>query len=436
MLEPMTPSPIKPSVSFAVSIASSVKLFGAVRRNPFHFTLLYRQGQPERKAAEAQRPGLATRVADELGFAREEEDMRALILSVLAAILAATAAFAEPGFSVDYRQGYKILEVKSPWPGFSGGLTYVLYPRGSPKPAGIKADAFFEVPLRRVVTFSTTYIPQIAALGEAESIVGVDNADYVSTSEVRSRIAAGKTVETTRNGAPNMELLISLAPDAVFTYGMGNEWDMHPKLAEAKLPVVISGEWNETDPLARAEWIEFIAAFYDKEALASAYFDKVAEEYKRVRALAAGVKTKPTVFVNGPFQGTWTVSGGGSYMARFLADAGSSYLWASAKGSGGLTLSVEAVYDRARKADFWLNPGIGVNAKADIAALDARLASLPAVAAGRVWNNTLRLSPGGGSDYFESAILNPDKVLTDLVKIFHPELLTDKSFSYYKNVGK
>jgi iron complex transport system substrate-binding protein len=362
--------------------------------------------------------------------------MRALILSVLAVSLASTAAFAVPGFSIEYRQGYKILEVKSPWPGSARGFTYVLYPRGKPKPAGIMADAFFEIPLRRVVTFSTTYIPQIAALGEADSIAGVDNAENVSTSEVRSRIAEGKTLETTRNGVPNIELLISLAPDAVFTYGMGNEWDQHPKLSEAKLPVVISGEWNEADPLARAEWIKFIAAFYDKEDVASAYFEKMAKEYRRVRALAAGTKMRPAVLVNGPFQGTWTVSGGASYMARFLADAGSSYLWADDKSTGGLSLSVEAVYERALKADFWLNPGIGVNSKADIAALDARLSPLPAVAAGRVWNDTLRLSPGGGSDYFESAILNPDKVLTDLVKIFHPELLTDKGFSYYKNVGK
>lgn len=362
--------------------------------------------------------------------------MRRLVLSVLAFFLASTGAFAEAGFSIEYRQGYKVLEVKSPWPGANRSFTYVLYKRGAPKPTGVRADAYFETPLRKVVTFSTTYIPQIAAIGEANSIVGVDNAAYVSDPEVRARIEAGATVETTRNWAPNIELLISLAPDAIFTYGMGNEWDQHPKLAEAGLPVVISGDWNETDPLARAEWIKFISAFYDKEGLASAYFDKVAKEYERVRSLAAKAKERPTVLVNGPFQGGWTVAGGKSYMARFLADAGASYLWADDASTGGLGLSIEAVYERALKADFWINPSIAVNARGDIVALDSRFASLPAVVAGRVWNNNLRMSPGGGSDYFESAILNPDKVLTDLVKIFHPELLADKSFTYYKNVGK
>ncbi len=341
------------------------------------------------------------------------------------------------GFSIEYAKGYKILSVKSPWPGASSGFTYVLYPRGSAKPSGIKADGFFEIPLRRVVTFSTTYIPQIVAVGGASSVIGVDSAAYVNSPEIRARIKSGATVETTRNWAPNIELMISLAPDAVFTYGMGNEWDNHPKMAEAGLPIIISGEWNEAEPLARAEWVKFIAAFYDKEDVATTYFDKVAAEYEwvRVRASAAAGK-KPSVLVNGPFQGTWTVSGGRSFMARFIADAGASYLWADDVGSGGLTLSIEAVYERALKADIWLNPALSVDARADIAALDSRFASLPVVASGEIWNNILRMSPGGGNDYFESAVLNPDKVLTDLVKIFHPGLLSDRPFTYYKKISE
>jgi iron complex transport system substrate-binding protein len=338
------------------------------------------------------------------------------------------------GFSIEYRQGYKLLEVKAPWPGSKRGFTYVLYARGDPKPRGLKADGFFETPLRRAVSFSTTYLPQIVAAGGLESIVGVDNAAYVSSPEVRGRIAAGKTVETTRNYVPNIELLIALSPDAIFTYGMGNEWDNHPKMAEAGLPVVISGEWNETDPLARAEWQLFIAAFYDAEVPAKARFDATAKEYERIRKLAAAAGSKPRVLVNGPFQGSWAVSGGKSYMATFLKDAGASYLWADDPSTGGQTLSIEAVYARALKADYWLNPALSVKKAADIAALDSRFMALPAVAGGRVWNNNLRMGPEGGNDYFESAVLYPDKVLADLVKIFHPGLLADRAFTYYKRV--
>jgi len=372
--------------------------------------------------------------------------MRGIILYVLAFGLLETLAAqdvahrAEPkrgaGFSIEYGPGYKIVSVDSPWPGAAGGFTYVLYKRGDPRPVGIKADGFFETPVRRVITFSTTYIPEIVAIGEADSIVGVDNAASVSSPELRSRIASGATVETTRNSSPNLELMISLSPDAIFAYGMGEGWDIRPKLAEAGLPVVVDGDWNEATPLARAEWVEFIAAFYDKEDLASAYFDSIAKEYERIRALSSASKERPSVLVNGPFQGSWTVSGGRSFMARLIADAGADYLWAGDGSSGGLSLSIESVYERALGAEVWLNPALTVKTKADIAVLDPRFAALPVVAKGDVWNDTLRLSPGGGDDYFESGVLRPDLVLTDLVKIFHPTLLRDRPFTYYRRIDK
>jgi iron complex transport system substrate-binding protein len=340
------------------------------------------------------------------------------------------------GFSIEYREGYKLVSVAKPWPGAKRSFTYILYPRGEPRPAGPAADRYIETPLRRVVTFSTTYLPQIAAIGGADSVVGVDTAAFVNTPEIRARIASGKTFETTRNWSPDLELILALTPDAIFSYGMGNEWDSHPKLAEAGLPVVIDGDWNEPDPLARAQWIVFIAAFYDKEDEAASIFERIAAEYRGIKALAAAAKERPTVLVNGPFQGTWTVSGGESYMARFISDAGGAYLWADDRSGAGLTLSVEAVYERGLRAGVWLNPALHVERTADLLAMDSRFGDIPAVVSANVWNNTLRMSPGGGNDYFESSIINPDKVLADLVKIFHPDLLADRPFTYYKRVAR
>jgi iron complex transport system substrate-binding protein len=371
------------------------------------------------------------------------EPMRRIILSLLALSVLAGLAAQEghspavayaSGFSLNYRQGYKILKVLSPWPGAKDGFTYVLYRRGSPRPRGVSADGFFETPLRRVLVMSTTYLSELVAIGEAGSVIGVDNAGLVFSPEIQARIGSGAAVETTRNGTPNIELMISLRPDAAFCYGLGDEWDLRPKMAEAGLPVVVSGDWNEAEPLARAEWIKFIAAFFDKEELASAYFDSVAAEYASVRSLAASARERPAVLVNGPFQGSWPVSGGRSFMARFIADAGARYLWSDDTNSGAIVLSVEAVYERALKAEIWLNPSLAAKTKADLEGMDPRFASLPAVKSGRVWNDNLRMSPGGGSDYFESAVIHPDKVLTDLVKIFHPGLLADRPLTYYKKI--
>ena len=50
-----------------------------------------------------------------------------------------------------------------------------------------------------------------------------------------------------------------------------------------------------------------------------------------------------------------------------------------------------------------------------------------------VYNNNARTNAAGGNDYYESAIVNPDLLLRDLVKIFHPELV-EEDFVYYKQL--
>lgn len=341
------------------------------------------------------------------------------------------------GFQIDYYPGYKLVTVPSPWPGATRGYRYLLVRRGSAAPAtSVLPEARrLEIPLRRIVTFSTSYLPAITSLGEAASVVGVDAAAYINDPAIRARLVAGTTVEVTRNYQPDLERILALAPDGIFTYGMGNEWDSHPKLIEAGLPVIIDAEWNETDPLARAEWVIFIAAFYDKEAQALAWYRTVEKNYLSLKSRAAQAATRPPrVLNNGPFQGSWTVSGGGSFMARLIADAGGAYLWADTKGSGGLTLSVEAVYERALTADIWLSPSLMASKISDVTALDRRFSGLPVVKSGRIWNNNLRMNATGGNDFFESAVIRPDLVLADLVAIFHPELMPGAALTWFRRL--
>ncbi|MBN1241834.1 MAG: ABC transporter substrate-binding protein [Spirochaetales bacterium] len=341
------------------------------------------------------------------------------------------------GFSVDYFDGFKVVTVRAPWPGATESFRYVLHTRGTPRPSDprLSGASFIETPVRSVATFSTSYLPAIIAIGKAETVVGVDSAAFVYSPEIRARVDSGKAVEVTRNWMPDVERLIALKPDAVFTYGMGNEWDTHPKLLEAGLPVILNGEWNETDPLGRAEWVKFIAAFYDEEAKATALFDRIAADYLDVKTRVAAARTpRPAVLVNGPFQGTWTVSGGQSFMARLVADAGGAYLWSDDPGTGGLTLSVEAVFERARKANVWLNPALMPTTIREVVALDPRFAELPVVDSGAVWNNNRKINESGGNDYFENAVLRPDLVLVDLAKILHPELFADRDFTWYRKM--
>jgi len=337
------------------------------------------------------------------------------------------------GFSVAYHDTYKVVRVTHPWPGATTGFEYLLVERGTAAPAGYPGAIRVTVPVRSVVALSATYLAEIGMLGEMATLKGIQRAAYVFSRHIRSSAARGEIAQVGEGAATNIELLVALRPDVVFAVGSGGAGELYPKLLEAGLPVVLDGDWAERTPLGRAEWIKFIALFYDKEREADTLFAAVAAEYNRLAALAAKAPDRPTVFVNAPWQGSWGMPGGKSYVAALLRDAGADYLWADSDATGTLFLSLEAVIDRAADADYWLNTG-GYHSRSDALAVDPRFARFRAFRRDELYNNNARETPEGGSDYWESGPAQPQVVLADLIKIFHPGLLPDHELYYYRRV--
>jgi iron complex transport system substrate-binding protein len=150
-------------------------------------------------------------------------------------------------------------------------------------------------------------------------------------------------------------------------------------------------------------------------------------------ALTDSVTEKPTVFANTPFEGTWYMPGGQSFTAQLLADAGADYLWADDESTGTLFLDFETVFDQAATADYWINIGF-FGGLADLTAADERFSDFAAYQNNGVYNNDARTNDFGGNDFYEGGVANPHLVLADLIKIFHPELLPDHEFVYYRLV--
>jgi len=341
------------------------------------------------------------------------------------------------GFTLEYKGNYKILTVTQPWAGAEQALTYILVPRGSEPPADDGNATVIEVPVRSFVAMSTTYFPFLENIGKLDALVAVDDATYVYNPTVREKAASGEiAVVGGGMGGPsaNIESLLELDPDVIMTSASGiPELDVYPKLEEVGLPVVINGDYLEQTPLGRAEWGIFIAAFFDLEQQASQQFDALVQRYEEVQALAAGVQERVTVFTNTDFQGTWYVPAGESYAAILLKDAGAEYLWEDQPGTGALPLSFETVFEKAKDADFWLNPGFAASLQ-DLLAMDARYAEFKAFQTGQVFNYNAKVTDTGGMDYFESGVANPDVILKDLIKIFYPELLPEHTLFYYQQL--
>ncbi len=338
------------------------------------------------------------------------------------------------GFAVEYFDNYKVVEVLTPWAGADETYTYVLVQCGTPAPEGFDDATVVEVPVESIVVMSTTYLPPLVELDLLDTLVAVDEHDFVYSPEVRKRIDAGDVIEVGGGTLVNVEQVLNLDADLIMTYGIGSpDYDAHPALINAGLDVVLNADYMETSPLGRAEWLKFMALFYNREADANALFDEIVGNYEALSALSEAVEARPQVMVNAMFGDTWYAAGGSSYIARLIADAGGDYVWADDESTGALALSFEAAYDRAQDADVWLNPNFWFTLEEGLAE-DERYGEFDAFANGQVYNSNAQVTPLGGNNSGELGAMRPDITLADLIAIFHPELLPDHDLVFYRRL--
>lgn len=344
------------------------------------------------------------------------------------------------GYSVEYHNTYKIITINDPWGRTTKDQIYLLIQRGQDIPAGYQDAKIVFIPVESVITLSTTQLPHIKELDELSSVKGHNGIDLVYGEEYHRLSDEGKILEI-GSGALSMESqlkieqMIELEPDLVFCSASNTEeYDNRDKLVEAGLKPVIIADWMEDDPLGRAEWIKFFALFYNKEKSATESFEHIETNYTEIKDIAAKAADKPTIFEGIDYQGTWYAAGGESYVANLFRDAGGDYILTDGAESGSIALDFESVYDKASDAEFWINTGYGNDAD-ELIALDSRYSKFEAFKTGNVYHYNARVNEFGGNDYWQSGLLKPDVILTDLVKILHPELLPEHEFYYYNKIG-
>lgn len=345
-----------------------------------------------------------------------------------------TKLYHADGFSVEYHNTYKYVRVSEPFPNAQRGFNYLLLQRGAPLPEGYGNAIVITIPVRSFVSLSTSFLGGLDMLGVMNTLTAVDNIEYIYNAWIRARIQEYKILEAAKGATPDIELLLGINPDCIMASAIGSSMDVHPKLLEVNLPIVINGEWNEKSPLGRAEWIKFISLFFNKEEEADLIFSSIEQQYSMIRNAARASKEYPTVFTGAPYEDVWYMPGGNSYAARFFADAGATYLWSETVATGSLALDFESVFYKAVDADYWLNAGFSNESLDEMLQSDERFAGFMSFQNGEVYASNNRTVAKGGNDYWESGILNPHVILADLVKIFHPEILPEHELFYYRKL--
>jgi len=353
------------------------------------------------------------------------------LLGLLCQLEASTPQYAQ-NFELSQEEGYRLLTIRNSQPGSDYVQRYALVPRGRPHTETPADATVILTPVRRVVAMETVYIGYLDALNQLDCIIAAGTPDYITQASVRQRIEQGEITRLQVGQSLDIEKLLLLQPDLILTSISGDPaFDIPATIRRAKLPVLLTAGYLEASPLARAEWIRCLAAFFEADETADEVFSQVANHYESLRAQTQHLAERPTVFCGAPYSGAWYVPAGNSYTANAIKDAGGKYLWADKNRTGAIPLDTERVFLRAAEADYWINPSHYQSLEALFAA-DPRFTQFAAATDGRVFNNTRQVGTEGGNAIWERGVVYPNEVLADLIKVFHPEILPDWDFVYYE----
>ena len=308
------------------------------------------------------------------------------------------------GFNIDIQNDSTTITIYSPW-----------------QKGKVMQQLAFNQAYERIVCTSATHMGFIHELGMTNKVVGVCRPErvYNLSKEDRERITdIGDDMQ------PSMEKILLLNPDLVilYTYAQG---DPIPAQVEALgIPILYCNEWTETTPLARAEWIRFFGAIFGCLNHADSIFASVRDAYEQLKV--DNLKFKGKSLMSGmSWRGTWYVPAGGTFMGHLFRDAGAQYKYEDNPSTSSIPMTMEQAIQDFAQADIWV--GCEANSLKELETIDKKHTWFKAFQTGQVYNFRRRTLPSGANDFWESATVHPERILSDLNKV----LLGDTTALYY-----
>lgn len=340
----------------------------------------------------------------------------------------------------------KRLIVKNRWSGKEKDDVYTLVPRDfknqntDAKQQGITDDIYtIHYPVKKVVCMSSSHVAYLAELGEHECIKGISGTKFITNEKVRGLIKENRIADVGGENLPDYELIISMKPDVVIAYGINGGNNSHiEKLQQFGIKALTIGDYLEDSPLGKLEYLKLFGELTQKREIADSIFIAKAQRYIDIKTkIASAIEGSDTtdVLLNAPYNGIWYIPGDKNYTSQLIKDAGGKILGAKEDEIQPSQLSFEHVYQFALKADVWLHPNI-INTLKALEAENPLFKNIPALKNNRVYNNTLRNTPEGGSDFWETGVVEPHIILEEIAHILHPELFTQENFKfkYYRRL--
>lgn len=331
------------------------------------------------------------------------------------------------GFKVISSANYKLVDITDPFGESDMHYKYALVNRGSNE-EGIPADyQIIETPVRSVICMTTLQLSNFIKLKALDKVVGITSTRFLFNEQMNRQLKEGKTSKIGIEGEFDNEAILALNPDIILVspFKKGG----YDAIRNLNIPLISFLGYKESSPLGQAEWIKFIAMLLGIEEQANKQFDDIENKYNKLKVLSASVSERPTVLSGELHSGNWYVVGGNSYLAQLFRDAGADYFMKNDNESGGFYIDFETVYSQGANTDYWrmVNSHDGTFTYDALIQSDARYADFKAFKDKKLIYCNLREKP-----FYENTPVEPEVVLADLIKIFHPSLLPEYVPVYYE----
>lgn len=330
------------------------------------------------------------------------------------------------GFKVSNHGNYRLVDIVDPSGESKMIYHYALVDRGTDKTNIPKDYQVIETPVRSVICMTNLQLSNFIKLDAVDKVVGITSSRFLFNNQMNEQLKNGKTSKIGIEGEFDSEVVLALNPDIILVspFKKGG----YEAIKSLDIPLISFLGYKESSPLGQAEWIKFTAMLLGIEEQANRQFAEIEKKYNDLKALTQQVDKRPTVLSGELHSGNWYVVGGNSYLAQLFRDAGAAYFMKNDDESGGFYVDFETVYSQGANADYWrlVNSHNGEFSYDVLKQSDARYTDFKAFKDHKVIYCNLRDKP-----FYENTPVEPEIVLSDLIKIFHPDLLPDYTPVYY-----
>ncbi|WP_013180072.1 ABC transporter substrate-binding protein [Methanococcus voltae] len=293
-----------------------------------------------------------------------------------------------------------------------------------------KYETCVDIPVTKVLVMSSTQIALMNPLNDDGSVFdsvkgityGGGYAWYYP--DIETGLDDGTIVDLGSSSAPVEDRITALSDsDLSFVYPDSWSGDAFANTCDrAGVLPVSDAEYLEQTFLGRCEWAKMFAAFYDKEEIASKYFNEQEKKSLNVKRITQTADSVPTVaWGSRTAYGTY-VPNAQSYVVKGLVqDCNVQYTFLDQTGTGSSSVDYETFFDRNKNADVWIVSS-SAGYLTEFKTLNTGLSEYKAYQNDKIFCFS--------DSFYQTGLEKTDKVLEDLAIVSHPDLYEGKTTEF------